>query len=146
MNERGKKLKRYYRQISRLLPCSRKQKKAILSRIQDTVNDTVSENPEISFEQLRDQFGAPETVAASYVENAGTAEILKSLQIRRRILGVVTAAAVLVLLMWAGVVTWAAIKANWTIRSLDGSHDEVFIIVEPGESNSHETDSFSVAP
>lgn len=146
MNERGKKLKKYYRRISQLLPCSRKQKKAILSRIQETVNNTVSEDPEISFEQLRVQFGAPETVAASYVENAGTAEILKSLHIRRRILRVVIATAVLVLLMWAGVVTWAAIKANWTIRSLDGSHDEVFIIEGTAENNNHATDSFSVAP
>lgn len=142
MKERSKDAARYLRQVRRLLPCGRKTKNAITRQIVDSVDDYLSGHPDADASQLKAQFGEPEVIAAAYVESAGTAEILKSLQIRRRIVSVITVAALAALLAWGGVVTWAAIKAN---RSINGTLEvSTFEIIDYVPSN--ETDSIIYVP
>jgi hypothetical protein len=48
------------------------------------------------------------------VEDLGTGETLRALKLRKRVLTIVGAVALAILLLWAGVLTWAAIESNNT--------------------------------
>lgn len=109
-------LKRYYKEISSWLPCSRKLKKQIIGQIQNCVEDYLAQNPDTDIAQLKSHFGDPQTIAATYVENTGTAEILKDLRIRKRIVRIVAGVMAAILIMWASVVTWVAAEANREIQ------------------------------
>lgn len=96
--------RRYLWEISGWLPCSGKLKRGILDRIENTVLEYLIENPEASYEDLTERFGVPQQIAATYVEEMGTNELLRDLRIRRRIVRAVTAAALSVVILWAGLV------------------------------------------
>ena len=107
MGKHSKAAHRYLREIRGWLPCSRKLKRRILERIEKTVREYLMENPEAFYEGLTERFGAPQQIAATYVEEMGTDELLLDLRIRRRIIGIVAAAAIAVVILWAGTITAA---------------------------------------
>ena len=109
-------LKRYYKAIYSWLPCSRKLKKQIIGQIQNCVEDYLAQNPDTDITQLKNHFGDPQAIAATYVENTGTAEILKDLRIRKRIVRIVTSITAAILIMWASVVTWAIVEETYTLN------------------------------
>ena len=112
MNKR--EIRRYYRQIRSWLPCSSKMKHQILSEIHSSVTRFTEEHPEADFAALQSQLGTPQEIAAAYVENTGTLEILKDLRIRRRVARIVASVMLAALLMWTGLITssWIAMNAN----------------------------------
>ena len=83
-----------------------------MEQIEDRVRDFLEQNPDADLAQLQTAFGDPQIIAAAYVENTGTAEILRSLRIRRRIVTIVVAAVTAILLSWAVMVTWATISLS----------------------------------
>lgn len=102
---------RYYRRsVFRLLPCARRQKRHILSGFDAALNDYIGAHPNADYAELQAHFGSPETVAASYVESAGAAELLRSLNTRRRVTAWIVTALTLMLVSWVGLVTWGAVK------------------------------------
>lgn len=103
MNEH--ELKRYCKKIRALLPCSRKQKQEIMAQLEANIRAYMAEHPETDIAQTMEHFGSPEAVAGAYVENAGTAEILRALQVRRRIVAAVVGILLAALLLWAVAVT-----------------------------------------
>lgn len=146
MTKREKAINKYYRQIRGMLPCSRKMKAAILQQIQESVGDFFVENPNADFAEMRAQFGTPESIAAAYIESTGTAEILKSMSIRRKIVGILAAVLVAALLAWTGYLAWTAVKVNNILKSMDGSYDEVYIVEGTIEIDPQGTDCVSYAP
>jgi uncharacterized membrane protein len=100
----------YLKKVRSYLPCSGKVKKQIMEQITESVEVYLAEEPQAGYDQITARFGAPQAIAAAYVENAGTAEILRALQIRRRIVSIVAAVMAAILLSWAGAVTWAMIQ------------------------------------
>lgn len=134
MKERTKEAARYLRRVRRLLPCVRKTKNAIMQQIHDSMDGYLADHPTADFAQIKTQFGEPESVAAAYVESTGTAEILKSLRIRRRIVAIIAAVTTTALLIWTSYVVLMSIKVNYVLSSLDGSYDDSYIIegtIEP---------------
>ena len=85
----------------------KKQKKNILNRLRLEVTAFLEEHPEADMVAIRERFGTPQAVASAYVESMDTAQLLKDLRIRKRILTAVMAAVIFVLITWAGVITWA---------------------------------------
>lgn len=110
-------LRRYYRAVRGWLPGSWKLKKQVITQLRASVTSYLEQEPDASFDMLREHFGEPQAIAAAYVDNANTAELLRILRVRRRIVSIVTAAAVIALVLWASVVTWAAVELN---RNLHG--------------------------
>ena len=104
MNSRDAALRRYYRRIKSWLPCSRQQKKEILEKIKSNVSDYLEENPEADFRQVQAWFGAPESIAAAYVDEMDTTALLSGLRIRRKILAMVAGLAALIVISWGMVV------------------------------------------
>ena len=103
-------LKHYYRSIRQHLPCSRKLKVRIISEIESNILAYLEENPNADFAAIEARFGAPNRIASAYVDELGAPELLKKLQIRRRILTVVIGAVAFCLLLWVTVVIWGIVK------------------------------------
>lgn len=110
MNSLDHSLNRYYRQIKSWLPCSRKLKNALISRLKESIQAYLDANPEADFGQIQSHFGAPETIAAAYVEEMGTDKLLRDLRIRRKIVAMVAGTMAVVLALWLGVVGWAIVR------------------------------------
>ena len=105
-----KELKKYYRDISKNLPVGRKQKQQISLAIVQSVEDYLATHPLADFPAVLEHFGSPQEIAASYIENMTTPEILKKFQFRKTVLTVLCATAATALLLWGVVVGTALIN------------------------------------
>ena len=113
MNSLDAALRRYYRQISSWLPCSRGEKKEILGKIKSNISDYLEENPESDFRQVKAWFGEPEAIAAAYVDEMDTTALLYGLRVRRKLMALTTAIALAGLMIWAiGVTAIVMIEAD----------------------------------
>ncbi len=110
MGNRNAALKRYYRKIRNCLPSSHKLKVKVLAEIESNINAYLLENPSTDITAIEARFGAPEQIAVAYVDELGTPELLKKLQMRKKILTIIISAVAIILILWLGVVSWAAIK------------------------------------
>ena len=97
--------KKYLRRVRGMLPCSRKMKKLIMEQICDEVSLFIADHPEADYNAVISRFGEPESIAASYIESVGTADILKKLRIRKWIVSAVATVLMLLILAWATITT-----------------------------------------
>lgn len=103
-------LLRYLWKVRRELPCSGKQKEQILSRVESSVRDFVTENPNADYAAIEQRFGTPQQIAASCIEEMDAQELTLQLRIRKTIVRIVAATALVLVLLWAGVVVTALIR------------------------------------
>ncbi len=127
MKKSSSEKKRYIRQVRSWLPCGGKVKRDILDRLRVELDRYLAKNPEAGIAGLRQRFGDPQQIAASYVEEMDTPELLRNLRIRQRIVSIIAAVALGILLMWAAVVTLAYAKFY---NGATGCFSEVFITEE----------------
>ena len=125
-----KELKKYYRQIKRWLPCGGKTKKRLMENIQSTVKEYLANNPEADFSAVQARFGTPQQIAASFIDEMDTAELLGKIRIRRRITSIITASVLLALLFWG---TFLAIALADEISNSYG-YDKTEIVIISSES------------
>lgn len=116
----NKELKTYYRHIWGCLPGSGKIKKQIMDSLRQSVNAYLEENPGADFKEVKAHFGTPQQIAAAYVEEMDTSEVMKKLRIRKTVVGIVCTAAALALLMWGIGLIIALVKE---INAADGYYD-----------------------
>ena len=83
-----KLIHRYCRAVGSYLPCSPRQKREILLGLRQRLEDHCAEHPE-SAEDLEAAFGTPQAVAAAYIDDMDTGELLAALRHRRRVLRLV---------------------------------------------------------
>lgn len=103
-------LRQYYREIRSYLPCSRKHKDRILNEIRTNILHYLEENPEVDFAGIQARFGSPKTIAAAYVDDMDTEELLHALRVRKQIISAVVSAVIAVLLLWASFVSLAYVQ------------------------------------
>ena len=111
----NRSIKKYLRRVRSMLPCSRKMKKRSMEQIRKEVTLFLTDHPEADYNAVISHFGEPETIAAAYVESMGTAEILRKLHIRRRIVSAVAIVLAFVVITWATTVTLEILR-NESIR------------------------------
>lgn len=116
MTANDRELRRYYRAIRSWLPCTRKLKKQIIWQIQSRVQDYLTQNPDTDITGLQAEFGTPQAIAAAYVENSDTEEILRGLRVRRRIAAIVMTAVMIVLLSWAALIAFEIVEFQDTVH------------------------------
>lgn len=107
-------LKRYYRSISKELPCSRKMKEQILLQIQENVSIFLEQNPAATFEMVQAHFGTAQEIASSYIDDQDAPELLRRIHIKKKILVIVAGVLMFALLIWGAAVVWTTIEANNT--------------------------------
>lgn len=91
-------IRRYCRAVGSYLPCSVRQKRQILRDLRQRLEEYRGENPGDAVPETR--FGTPQQVAAGYVDDMDTTELLQALRYRRRVTaiavtGVLTALVIL---------------------------------------------------
>ena len=116
-----KELKTYYRQVATWLPCGGKLKKQLMANITTTVEGYRAEHPEADFSALQAHFGTPRQIAAAFVDEMETDELLNALRTRRRILKIVLICAAAVVAIWA-----IAVLSLWIV----GLFNEVGTVTE----------------
>lgn len=112
MGSNGAAVKYYLRGVSNALPCGRKAKKQIVSRISDSIEDYLQENPDADFELVQSHFGTPQEIAASYINEQDLSVLVNKMRIKKKVVVIVAGAMTAILLIWAGVVAWVAIDAK----------------------------------
>ena len=110
-------LLRYLWKVRGELPGNRRQKKQILSRVESSVRDFATENPHADYAAITQRFGTPQQIAASCIEEMDAQELTLQLRIRKTIVRIVAATALVLVLLWAGVVVTALIRH---IKDMDG--------------------------
>lgn len=105
--------KKYLRRVRRVLPCVGKMKKEMMNMAACDISAFLQEQPEADYETIESRFGKPETIAAAYVENMGTAEILKKMYIRKRIMTALLLVLVFVVVTWILAVAWMIIRSEF---------------------------------
>lgn len=94
-----KLIHRYCRAVGSYLPCSPRQKREILLGLRQRLEDHCAEHPE-SAEDLEAAFGTPQAVAAAYIDDMDTGELLAALRHRRRVLRLVGVGLLAALAIW----------------------------------------------
>lgn len=95
-------LMRYLWEVREELPGNRRQKKQILSRVESSVRDFVIENSGADYNAIVSRFRTPTQIAESNIAEMDTAELLGNLQIHRRIVVIILAAATLLVMVRFG--------------------------------------------
>ncbi len=94
-----KDIRRYCRAVGSYLPCSRRQKRQILRDLRQRLAEYRGEHPDGA--SLEEQFGTPQQVAAGYVDDMDTTELLHALRYRRRVTTIVVAGVLTALAVFA---------------------------------------------
>lgn len=132
---RNAQVRRYLREIQGCIPCHGKAKYEILRKIKGMIRAALSDAPEMSYEMLVERFGTPQQIAASYVDELDTPELLKKLRLRNKIIAIVCATAAIILAIWVGVVVTATQKHY---GEMNGHIVEVITITEDNPDNGGE--------
>lgn len=116
MRYKNHNVRRYCSSVYRLLPCSRATAKRICVQMKETVEDFLAEQPDAGYEDIVARFGTPEQVAISSLEEQPGESVLNKLNLRKRIIKIVTAAAVLISVCMMSVLGYVAYECY------NGSH------------------------
>ena len=100
MNGMNRAAKRYCRAVRSWLPQG-KMRRRIMGQLYETVGMYMELHPHADFEELQTRLGPPMEIAASYVESMDTAELLRTMHVRRRVMAILAAALFFFLLLWS---------------------------------------------
>ena len=78
--------------------------------MESSVRDFVTENPHADYAAIEQRFGSPQQIAASCIEEMDAQELTLQLRIRKTIVHIVAVTALVLVLLWAGVVVTALIR------------------------------------
>lgn len=123
----NKASRKYIKEVGRVLPCRRGQKRKIIQEIQSSIVMYLAENPDADYDVISLRFGKPEQIAASLVEDMGADELLKRLNIKKKILLCALCAIIAIVTIWLGVVGSAYIKY---LDQSNGYYDIAIDVIE----------------
>ena len=121
-----KLIHRYCRAAGSYLPCSPRQKRENLLGLRQRLEDHCAEHPE-SAEDLEAVFGTPQAVAAAYIDDMDTGELLAALRHRRRVLRLVGVGLLAALAIWLTACIISAIDLH---KAAHEGWNETYVTVE----------------
>ena len=137
MNDRKKNvvIRRYLHKVSRELPIPGKTKRTLMQQIKQSVYAQTQEVNHVDMASLAAQFGTPQQIVESYMENMSTAEFLRDMRVRQRIVRIVFGAALAVFLVWVVVIGGIWLRH----RSYDNGYiEEIVTVIERHEDEDGE--------
>lgn len=120
-----KTVRRYCRAVGSYLPCSRRQKRQILRDLRQRLEEYCGEHP--SGVSLEEQFGTPQQVAAGYVDDMDTTELLYALRYRRRVTTIVVAGVLTALAVFAAVLS---VQVHDFYESMDAQLNKEVMLID----------------
>ncbi len=115
-----KMLKLYYRQIRNNLYCSKKRKKRLLDELKTNVEESLEENPNLTYGELLEIYGTPNEIADSYIESLDPeeyAEDIRRIKRKKWMFGIVffsVIAFAIVYLLHLTIVGWQTRPVSYT--------------------------------
>ena len=103
-----------------------KQRELILSRMEASVRDYVSERPDADYHTITARFGTPKQIVISCLEEMDGEELARELNVRKKIVGVVIATAFIVTMLWGSIVLSAFAEHD---ANMDGHIEEKIVEV-----------------
>ena len=125
----NKELKLYFRDITRLLPGTARQKKQFIDTLRQSVSTYIQENSPASMQEVQTHFGTPQQITSAYLDEMSTSEVIKKIKVRKAVIRIICATVALALLMWG--ISLASALADEK-DSADGYYD-VGLIIEDQE-------------
>ena len=119
---------RYVRAVSGFLPCSGKVKKPLLDALRAQAEEYIEGGGDAA--ALKQRFGTPQQVAAAWVDERDTSELLAELHIRRRIVAVVAITLAAMVLIYTAVLAWQQYDIH---QSLNGWRERYVTVYERSE-------------
>lgn len=130
MRVTNRELKKYLRQIKTELLCPTKEQNRIMGDLKENITGYLEKHPEATIASVQAYFGSPQQIAASYVEELPTPELIQKLKLRRCILrsvvAIVGAAALLCVALWIAAIVTALIS----VHNSSNPYIETYIEVE----------------
>ena len=121
-------VERYVRAVSGFLPCSGKVKKPLLDALRAQAEEYIEGGGDAA--ALEQRLGTPRQVAAAWVDERDTSELLAELHIHRRIVMVVALALAGALVIFTGVLVWQQYMIH---KDLSGWNEEIITAYETTE-------------
>ena len=118
MNEINKQLQEYYREISKHVICPGKLKKEFLNQLKDDIDCFISDNPEATIEDVKENFGTAKAIAESFMQGMDVSGLKKKLNISKMI--------------FIALVIALVIYAAFVVISLVDVHNEAHGYIEEG--------------
>lgn len=72
-------IRKYIRRCKQLFPVYGKYERQFLKRLQQEVNEHITQNPNLTYEELVNQFGSPKDIVVGYYDTIDDAYLLKKL-------------------------------------------------------------------
>lgn len=95
-----------------MTPCPWARRRAFLREFKQRLAQYLEENPQTGFSDIRTEFGEPEEIAGSFIEQLDTGKIRKSLKWGRRTAALVLAIAAVTAVVLIGIHVYNAYRAD----------------------------------
>lgn len=105
----SKELKQYYHEIGKALTCNNREKKNIINSIKTSVECYLSENPDLTIDDIIKKFGSAKDIAEEYYNNESAENITAKMKKSKKILLCVVATLGIALLIYIVIVVTALI-------------------------------------
>lgn len=103
-------VRQYLKEICKNIPCSWNKKRKILAQLEESIKKYAIEITDLDYAAIVARFGTPQQIAASYLEAMDIQELTQNFRVKKRIVGILLAAAMAAVLLWACVVFSAKAK------------------------------------
>lgn len=94
-------IKKYCREVSRALPCSRDLKRKITDQITQSIQEFLNENPNAAYADIEAEFGSPMQIASAYLDEVDHEKLTSELKLKQRVVRIFAIAMTIALLMFA---------------------------------------------
>lgn len=128
----SKELKQYYHEIGKALTCNNREKKNIINSIKTSVECYLSENPDLTIDDIIKKFGSVKDIAEEYYNNESAENITAKMKKSKKILLCVIVTLSLALLIYIVIAITAFIQG--TSKS-DGYYVDSLITEEVSQTD-----------
>lgn len=94
--------------VRQCIPVSGVAKNELANGVSCRVEEYIAENPSADYDALCAGLGAPEEIAAAYMCGMSSDELVRKVSFRKSVVGIAASLAAIALVVWFGVVAWAA--------------------------------------
>lgn len=125
----------YLKQVSKSLPCGRRERKRIIRDIKRTVEE---EYGDITYDDLVRRMGTPTEITEAYLSQTDAADVVKRVRYGDILIKIVMSAVIAALLIWGGycISSYFSFKNELPIYLVEGEVEVVDRI--EGEDDMHE--------
>lgn len=119
----NKDMKRYYREVRSLLPGGFRRKRKLMKGLGDSLVRYLEDVEEADYSMIVRHFGTPAQIAVSYMEEMEPQEVLRELNVRKKIVSILVVSMTSIVLLWGVGVLISAVDFANSI----GGHFEIYI-------------------